>query len=99
MRSKLDELRELDAMRLMAIREALREDTAEAVAYLGIRNERIGQLLKTMSPVELKQVWSTLGPSGLFRMEEGAALEAVALSVQHGRQSAGADSAALVLTK
>lgn len=68
--SALDNLKRLDALRLAYMREALRNNQAEAVAYLRMTNPRVVQLLKSMSADQLLQVAELAVDVGVFFIDE-----------------------------
>lgn len=62
---------------MQLIRDALRDNQAEATAYLRMTNPRIVQLLKSMSADQLWQVEKLAREVGLFYVDESKPLEEI----------------------
>lgn len=73
--SALDDLKRLDAQRLLLLRDALRQDQAETVNYLRMENPRVVQLLKAMRADQLWAVCRSATSVGVFRIDESKAFE------------------------
>ena len=69
------DLRSMQKLVLMTVREGLREDFPQAVALLGVTNLRLARRLAQLTVGEIEELCEGLGPRLAVRLDESLAVE------------------------
>lgn len=86
----LNDLKSLQQLVLLAIRDALQNDCTAAKGFLGLTNERIVRRLQQMNRLDIKNLAEALGPRLLLQLSRDVATEGFFQSSSNQRFSTDA---------